>query len=56
MAARLLKMGPVQTPRTMSSKKSPEQRRREQLRALILFVLATALFVFAVINFIRIEG
>lgn len=40
----------------MSNRKSPEQRRKEARRALIVLALATALFIGSVIHFMRMEG
>jgi hypothetical protein len=40
----------------MAKKNSPEQRKKEARRALILFIAATAFFIFALINFFRVEG
>jgi hypothetical protein len=40
----------------MPQRKSPEQRKAEKRRALILFVLATAFFIYSVIHFLRVEG
>jgi hypothetical protein len=39
----------------MSQKKSPEQRKKEARRALIVLVLATALFIFSIVYYIRME-
>jgi len=39
----------------MSKQKSPEKRKKEARRALILFIVATAFFIFSVVNYIRVE-
>jgi hypothetical protein len=40
----------------MAQRKSPEQKRKEARRAVIILVLATALFAFSVFHFLRTEG
>jgi hypothetical protein len=48
-------MAPSPEP-AMSKRKSPEQRKREARRALVVLALATALFIGSVIHFMRVEG
>lgn len=38
------------------NKKTPEQQKKEALLALVLFVAATAFFIFSIINFVIKEG
>lgn len=40
----------------MAQRKSPEQKRREARRAVIVLAVATALFIFSVFHFLRTEG
>lgn len=40
----------------MPKNKSPEQAKKEARRALIIWLLATAFFVFAMIYYLKVEG